>query len=175
MAGFGRILIAGHKDGSGGEWSLESMLFEVSGEGSNMTGLKKAGEKGKLKLAPGKDLRKYTQQIWLAGLGAFSRAEEEGGKLFDNLVKIGEDLESKTREIADTAVEEMRGRMLEKASDTKERVEKVFDDRLTTALTRLGIPSQRDMDQINQRLELLTEIIQELHQELRVDKKTAGK
>ena len=29
------------------------------------------------------DFKKYTQQIWLAGLGAFSRAEEEGNKLFD--------------------------------------------------------------------------------------------
>jgi poly(hydroxyalkanoate) granule-associated protein len=65
-----------------------------------MTGLKKPADK-KLKMAPAKDLRKYTQQIWLAGLGAFAKAEEEGGKLFDNLVKIGEDLESKTREIAD--------------------------------------------------------------------------
>ena len=46
--------------------------------------------RGRLKIAPSKDLRKYTQQIWLAGLGAFSRAEEEGGKLFDNLVKIGD-------------------------------------------------------------------------------------
>ena len=42
------------------------------------------------------DFKKYTQQIWLAGLGAFSRAEEEGNKLFDSLVKVGEELESKT-------------------------------------------------------------------------------
>ncbi len=39
------------------------------------------------------DFRKYTKQIWLAGLGAFSRAEEEGNKLFDSLVKVGEELE----------------------------------------------------------------------------------
>lgn len=135
-----------------------------------MSGTKKTGEK-KLKLSPAKDLRKYTQQIWLAGLGAFSRAEEEGGKLFDNLVKIGEDLESKTREIADTAVGEVRGKVMEKASDTREKVEKAFDDRLTGALTRLGIPSQRDLDQIAKRLDVLTEMIQELQQQLRADRK----
>ena len=45
------------------------------------------------------DFRKYTKQIWLAGLGAFSRAEEEGNKLFDSLVKVGEELESKTADI----------------------------------------------------------------------------
>lgn len=131
-----------------------------------MTGLKKTVDK-KLKVAPSKDLRKYTQQIWLAGLGAFARAEEEGGKLFDNLVKIGEDLEVKTREIADNTVGEVRGRVLEKATDTRERVERAFDDRITTALTRLGIPSQRDMDQINNRLDTLTELMQELSRHIR--------
>lgn len=131
-----------------------------------MTGLKKPLEK-KLKVAPSKDLRKYTQQIWLAGLGAFARAEEEGGKLFDNLVKIGEDLESKTREIADNTVGEVRGRVLEKATDTRERVERAFDDRITSALTRLGIPSQRDMDQINDRLDTLTQLMQELSRHIR--------
>lgn len=140
-----------------------------------MAATKKSGERGRLKLAPSKDLRKYTQQIWLAGLGAFSKAEEEGGKLFDNLVKIGEDLESKTREIADNAVEEVRGRVLEKASDTRDRVERAFDDRITGTLTRLGIPSQRDLDQINQRLELLTEIIQELRQQLRAERPSSDK
>lgn len=130
-----------------------------------MTASKKSGEK-KLKLSPTKDLRKYTQQIWLAGLGAFSRAEEEGGKLFDNLVKVGEDLESRTREIADTAVGEVRGKVLEKATDTRERVERAFDDRITNALTRLGLPSQRDMDQINRRLDQVTELLQDLQKQL---------
>lgn len=130
-----------------------------------MTASKKSGDK-KLKLSPTKDLRKYTQQIWLAGLGAFSRAEEEGGKLFDNLVKVGEDLESRTREIADTAVGEVRGKVLEKATDTRERVEKAFDDRITNALTRLGLPSQRDLDQINRRLDLLTDLLQDIQRQL---------
>ena len=131
-----------------------------------MTGLKQPSDK-KLKVAPAKDLRKYTQQIWLAGLGAFAKAEEEGGKLFDNLVKIGEDLESKTREIADHTVGEVRGRVLDKATDTRERVERAFDDRITTALTRLGIPSQRDLDQINDRLDTLTQIMQDVSRNMR--------
>lgn len=138
-----------------------------------MTDGKKMTDK-KLKAAPAKDLRKYTQQIWLAGLGAFSRAEEEGGKLFDNLVKIGEDLESKTREIADNTVGEVRGRVLEKATDTRERVERAFDDRITNALTRLGIPSQRDLDQINDRLDTLTQLMQELSRNIRSNPSSRG-
>ena len=45
------------------------------------------------------DFRKYTKQIWLAGLGAFSKAEEEGGRLFDSLVQMGSELEAKTKEL----------------------------------------------------------------------------
>lgn len=135
-----------------------------------MTASKKAADK-KLKLSPAKDLRKYTQQIWLAGLGAFSRAEEEGGKLFDNLVKVGEDLENRTREIADNAVGEVRGKVLEKATDTRERVERAFDERITNALTRLGIPSQRDMELIHKRLDVMTEMLEEISRQLEAGRK----
>lgn len=138
-----------------------------------MSGEAKPTEKGRVKLAPSRDLRKYTQQIWLAGLGAFARAEEEGGKLFDNLVKLGEELESKTKEIADTTVGEMRERVIEKATDTRERVERAFDDRITTALGRLGIPTQKDLDAVNDKLDVLTTVIAELAQQIksRDDKK----
>jgi poly(hydroxyalkanoate) granule-associated protein len=127
-------------------------------------------EKARAKLAPSKDLRKYTQQIWLAGLGAFARAEEEGGKLFDNLVKLGEELETKTKEIADNTVGEMRERVLVKATDTRDRVERAFDDRITNALGRLGIPTQKDLDSLNNKLDSLTMVIAELSQQIRKDK-----
>ena len=64
------------------------------------------------------DFRKYTKQIWLAGLGAFSRAEEEGNKLFDSLVQVGEELESKTTEIADQTVEKVSEKARESVTDT---------------------------------------------------------
>jgi poly(hydroxyalkanoate) granule-associated protein len=139
------------------------------GLGIGMAIEKKVTEKAR-KLGSASELRKYTQDIWLAGLGAFSRAEEEGGKLFDNLVKVGEELESKTRGIADNTVEtvfEARDKVLEKASDTKEKVERAFDDKLTAALGRLGIPSQRELDSINQRLDTLTQVLQQLTDQMR--------
>ncbi|MCB1659101.1 MAG: phasin family protein [Moraxellaceae bacterium] len=122
------------------------------------------------KLSSASELRKYTQDIWLAGLGAFSRAEEEGGKLFDNLVKVGEELEAKTRDIADNTVEtvvEARDKVLEKASDTREKVERAFDDKISAALGRLGIPSQRELDSVNQRLDTLTQVLQQLTDQMR--------
>lgn len=119
-------------------------------------------EKGRLKLVPARDFRKYTQQIWQAGLGAFARAEEEGGKLFDSLVKLGEELETKTREIADTTVGEVRDTVMVKATDTRDKVERAFDERITNALSRLGIPTQKDIESLNNKLDVLTAVIAEL-------------
>ena len=39
-------------------------------------------------------------QIWLAGLAAFDKAQKEGSKVFDTLVKEGEKVENKTRKVA---------------------------------------------------------------------------
>lgn len=130
-----------------------------------MSNLLKGTDKSRLKLKSAKDLRKYTQEIWLAGLGAFSKAEEEGGKLFDNLVKLGEELESKTKEIADNTVGEVKG-VIGKATDTREKVERVIDEHLGVALTRLGVPNQKDVDALNDKLDGLTQAIAKLSAQL---------
>jgi poly(hydroxyalkanoate) granule-associated protein len=83
------------------------------------------------------DFRKYTQQIWLAGLGAFSRAEEEGNKLFDSLVKVGEELEAKTLDFADQTVTKVTDKALESVYETKDKVEKILDQSVNTSLNRL--------------------------------------
>ena len=102
-------------------------------------------EKNKLKSRSSKksalDFRKYTKQIWLAGLGAFSRAEEEGNKLFDSLVKVGEELESKTGDLADTTVGKVTEKAKESVSETKDKVEKILDTSVNHSLNRIGTPS----------------------------------
>ncbi len=114
--------------------------------------------------SPG-ELRLYTKQIWLAGLGAFSRSEEDAETFFNTLVKAGEEIENRTREAAGM-VEEVRDRVREKASGTLERVERVLDDGLATTLGRIGIPSQRDIDAIHARLDALTAVLEELRTQL---------
>ncbi|NNG75875.1 phasin family protein [Acinetobacter sp. ANC 4277] len=96
----------------------------------------------------GLDFRKYTQQIWLAGLGAFSRAEEEGNKLFDSLVKVGEELESKTTEIADQTVEKVSEKAKESVTDTKDKVEKLIDHSVNHSLNRIGLVTVKDIQHL---------------------------
>ena len=98
------------------------------------------------------DFRKYTKQIWLAGLGAFSRAEEEGNKLFDSLVKVGEELESKTTEIADQTVEKVSEKAKESVTDTKDKVEKMLDSSVNHSLNRLGLLTPKDLQHLEKLL-----------------------
>lgn len=94
------------------------------------------------------DFRKYTKQIWLAGLGAFSRAEGEGNKLFDSLVKVGEELESKTIDIADQTVEKVSEKAKESVTDTKDKVEKILDNGVNHSLNRLGLVTVKDLQHL---------------------------
>lgn len=109
----------------------------------------------------GKRVTESAQQVWLAGLGALSRAQSEGGKLFDNLVKEGESWEERSRQesargesLRDT-VENTVDSARERAAGTWDRVEKSFDDKVQRVLQRLQIPSRNDVERLNDRLDAL--------------------
>jgi len=110
-----------------------------------------------------RSIMESAQSIWLAGMGAFGRAQEEGTKLFDSLIKEGSKLEQKTRKLATGQVDAVRGvvenrveQVRERATDTWDKLEKVFEDRVQRALVRLGVPSRDDLSQLSTRVDSLT-------------------
>jgi poly(hydroxyalkanoate) granule-associated protein len=110
-----------------------------------------------------KSLSESAQQIWLAGVGAFSRAQAEGTKLFEGLVKEGMGLEQTVRkfaggraEVVRDAVENRVGQARERATDTWDKLEKVFEERVQRALVKLGVPSREDLNDLSDRVETLT-------------------
>lgn len=110
-----------------------------------------------------KSLSESAQQIWLAGVGAFSRAQAEGTKLFEGLVREGMGLEQTVRKFAGgradvvrDAVESRVGQARERATDTWDKLEKVFEDRVQRALVKLGVPSREDLNDLSARVEALT-------------------
>lgn len=110
-----------------------------------------------------RNLLETAQQIWAAGVGALARAQGEGTDLFEALVKKGMSLETRTRKIATgkvgvvrDAVEDRVDDVREKAADTWDRMEKVFEDRVQRALTRLGVPTREDLGALSKRVEALT-------------------
>ena len=110
-----------------------------------------------------RSLVESAQQIWSAGVGAFSRAQGEGSKLFEALVKEGMSIEQSTRKLATgkvdavrDAVEDRVGVVRERASDTWDRLEKVFEERVQRALNRLGVPGREELAELTARVESLT-------------------
>src|SRR5690606_7545448 len=117
----------------------------------------------------GKTVMDSAQQIWLAGLGAFAKAQEEGGRLFESLVKEGAALDAKTRKFTEAKVNEARGnvestlgQVRERSQETWDKLEKVFDDRVSRALGRLGIPGRDDLRKLTSRVEELSREVRQL-------------
>lgn len=112
-----------------------------------------------------KKVRDSANQIWLAGLGAYAKAEQEGSKLFDSLVKDGEKIENRTKGEVDrriSAAKEVVEEVKSKAVSSWEKVERAFDDRVSRALSRLNIPSKADVDALVARVDALSDAVRQL-------------
>jgi poly(hydroxyalkanoate) granule-associated protein len=116
-----------------------------------------------------KSVLESSRQIWLAGLGAFSRAQAEGMKVFESLVKQGEAVETKTRQAAsDTAsaarhaAKSTAREVQQMAGGTWDKLEKVFEDRVARALSRLGVHTQTDVERLSARVDALADAVNEL-------------
>lgn len=113
-----------------------------------------------------RDIRKYTHQIWLAGLGAFARAEEEGSGFFDALVEAGREVERHTKDKTESRVEEIKERVRHHTGETMEKMEQAFDDRLNKALSRLGLPNKREVEELEKRVQELTSALGQAEEEV---------
>ena len=110
-----------------------------------------------------------SHQIWLAGLGAFAKAQQGGAKLFDGLVKQGEEVEAKTRKVAAQTADAARDAAKTKAKEmqamaggTWDKLEQVFEKRVARALHRLGVYSASDVERLTERVDELTEAVNAL-------------
>ena len=116
-------------------------------------------------------IRDSARQIWLAGLGAYTKAEEDAGRFFDRLVHEGEELEGKTRGLVERRVKAVEHRVedvRDRATGTWDRLETLFDERVAGALRRLGIPRHEDLQRLQDRVE-------ELEKELDEQRSVAGR
>lgn len=125
--------------------------------------------KGKAKAVKGSDaaqlaeaVRESAQQIWLAGLGAFAKARSDRDKLFQVLVKQGKMLQARTKSLAEHRIEEVSGRVTEvrekverQATESWDRLEQVFEDRVSRALGRLGVPTSRELEELVRRVDAI--------------------
>lgn len=116
------------------------------------------------------------REIWLAGLGAFSVAQlesgkliEQGNKLFEKLVAEGSKLEKQTRGLAESAVGGIREGVESRvksarrqAVDNWDKLEGVFEDRIARVLGRLGVPTADDVNKLSARVQKLSREVSKL-------------
>jgi poly(hydroxyalkanoate) granule-associated protein len=114
-------------------------------------------------------VKESAQQIWLAGMGAFSKAQEEGSKVFETLVKEGITLQKKTQGIAEDKISEVTGRMsamagnvTAKAGQNWDKLEQIFEQRTAKAMNKLGVPTAADVEALVKRVDELAAAVARL-------------
>lgn len=107
-------------------------------------------------------VRESAQQIWLAGLGAFAKAQDEGLKVFEALVRQGMHVERRTRESAEEKIGDVAGTVSKvagdigrQASESWDRLEHVFESRVERALARMGVPTRGELERLQAQLDAL--------------------
>ena len=111
-------------------------------------------------------VRTSAHQIWQAGLGAFAKAQEEGGRVFNKLVEEGTNLQRRTRSMAEDKVSEVTDTVTKvadgvskQASGSWDKLEQVFEDRVARALSTIGVPTQKDIQELTRRVEQLSRAV----------------
>jgi len=114
------------------------------------------------------------RKIWLAGLGAYAKAGQEGSEYFKDLVKSGEGVEKQGKklvneqvEAANSQIDSVKSTVTSNVSSVKskfevriDKIEKAFDNRVASALNRIGIPSKQDVEVLSAKLDELSALLE---------------
>jgi poly(hydroxyalkanoate) granule-associated protein len=125
---------------------------------------KNASASGLFDSALASSVKESAQQIWLAGMGAFAKAQAEGRQVFDALVKEGTTLQKKTQSAAEEKFGDVSSKMSSMADDVTakagkqwDKLESIFEERTAKAMKKLGVPSSKDVDALMARIDALSE------------------
>ena len=114
-------------------------------------------------------VKESAQHIWLAGLGAFAKAQEGGGKVYESLMKEGLSIQRKTQAVAEEKISEATSKMANMAGDIQskagqqwDKLENIFEDRVAKALNKLGVPTAKDVEALMARIDELNKSVQKM-------------
>jgi len=131
--------------------------------------LQKSKTTSKAKLPLAGSVKDSAQQIWQAGVGAFTKAQAEGSKAIEALIKEGVSMQRKTQTVAEEKLSEASSKMSSMATDISskasgqwDKLESIFEDRVAKALNKLGVPSAKDVNALIARIDDLNKSVQKL-------------
>lgn len=131
-----------------------------------MADKKAAAPSGLLDSQLAQTVKDSAHQIWLAGLGAFAKAQGEGGKVFDTLIKEGVNLQKKTQAVAEEKLGDVAGKMTamagevgHKANAQWDKLESIFEERTARAMGKLGVPNAKALAALVDRVAALEKAV----------------
>ena len=108
-------------------------------------------------------VKESAKEIWLAGMGAFAKAQAEGKQVFEALVKEGSSLQKKTQGAAEEKFGEVTSKMTSMADEVTakagqhwDKLETIFEERTAKALKKLGVPTAKDVQALMDRVDALS-------------------
>ena len=108
-------------------------------------------------------VKESAQQIWLAGMGAFAKAQAEGKQVFDGLVREGMTLQQKTQSVAEEKFGDVTSKMTSMADDVSakagkqwDKLESIFEERTAKAMKKMGVPTSKDVQALMDRVDALS-------------------
>jgi poly(hydroxyalkanoate) granule-associated protein len=118
-------------------------------------------------------LRQGVQQVWLAGMGAFARAQKEGPAAFQEAVAEGLKLlgqsqstaRQRMRDVFETAQETLQSRVggaRNQAQETWDNLETLFQSRVQRAMHQLGVPTAEEIRILTRRVTELNESVRRI-------------
>jgi len=142
---------------------------------------KQASAAGLFDNALAAQVKDSAQQIWLAGMGAFAKAQAEGKQVFEALVKEGASLQKKTQSAAEERFGEVSSKMSTMAGDVTskagqhwDKLESIFEERTAKAMKRLGVPSAKDVVALTTRIDELSAKVARLSKSPVTPRKSTG-
>ena len=128
-----------------------------------MADKKKASGSGLFDSALAGSVKESAQQIWLAGMGAFAKAQAEGKAGVRRPVKEGATLQKKTQSVAEEKLGDVTSKMTSMADDVTakagkhwDKLESIFEERTAKAMKKLGVPSSKDVQALMDRIDALS-------------------
>ena len=124
---------------------------------------KNAAGAGLFDSALASSVKDSAKEIWLAGMGAFAKAQAEGRQVFETLVKEGSSLQKKTQGVAEEKFGEVTSKMTSMADEVTakagqhwDKLETIFEERTAKALKKLGVPTAKDVQALTARVDALS-------------------
>jgi len=123
------------------------------------------------------ELTERGREVWLAGLGALATVEEEGTKLFNRLIDRGQKFEDERRSELEEATETVRKQSdeaLTQLEEASEETQSVVAESVNAALERFGVPTQKEVDALADKVEHLSEQVNDLARSLSEDEEASS-